>query len=123
MQEIGKLASGFVYYVSLKGVTGSARLDTDEVAAKIAILRRHISLPIGVGFGISDAESAAMDYLAGVGASGTAVVNGAAITVTVTRVQPLRILPGADRTEPAPRPGSPCRLGAPPPREGWCVPR
>lgn len=46
----------------------------------------------------TDAESAAMDYLAGVGASGTAVVNGAAITVTVTRVQPLRILPGADRT-------------------------
>lgn len=33
------------------------------------------------------------------------------------------LLPGADRTEPAPRPGSPCRLGAPPPREGWCVPR
>ena len=58
MAEIGRLASGFVYYVSLKGVTGSAQLNTDEVAAKIAILRRHISLPIGVGFGISDAESA-----------------------------------------------------------------
>lgn len=58
MAEIGRLASGFVYYVSLKGVTGSAQLNTDEVAAKIAVLRRHISLPIGVGFGISDAESA-----------------------------------------------------------------
>ena len=58
MAEIGRLASGFVYYVSLKGVTGSARLNTNEVAAKIAVLRRHISLPIGVGFGISDAESA-----------------------------------------------------------------
>ena len=58
MAEIGRLASGFVYYVSLKGVTGSAQLNTDEVEAKIAVLRRHISLPIGVGFGISDAESA-----------------------------------------------------------------
>ena len=50
---------GFVYYVSLKGVTGSAQLDTNEVAAKIAVLRQHIKLPIGVGFGISDAASAA----------------------------------------------------------------
>ena len=74
MQEIGKLASGFVYYVSLKGVTGSARLDTDEVAAKIAVLRRHISLPIGVGFGISDAESAAK-----IGAVADAVIVGSRI--------------------------------------------
>ncbi|MDO4249040.1 MAG: tryptophan synthase subunit alpha [Neisseria sp.] len=74
MQEIGKLASGFVYYVSLKGVTGSARLDTDEVAAKIAVLRRHISLPIGVGFGISDAQSAAK-----IGAVADAVIVGSRI--------------------------------------------
>ena len=59
MQAIARHASGFVYYVSLKGVTGSAQLNTDEVAAKIAVLRQHIKLPIGVGFGISDAESAA----------------------------------------------------------------
>lgn len=59
MQAIAQHASGFVYYVSLKGVTGSAQLNTDEVAAKIAVLRQHIKLPIGVGFGISDAESAA----------------------------------------------------------------
>lgn len=58
MAAVGKLASGFVYYVSLKGVTGSARLDTDEVSRKINILRRHTSLPIGVGFGISDADGA-----------------------------------------------------------------
>lgn len=58
MKTIGKLASGFVYYVSLKGVTGSSELDTAEVAAKIAVLRQHIQLPIGVGFGISDADSA-----------------------------------------------------------------
>lgn len=46
----------------------------------------------------TDAENAAIDYLARVGATGTAVVDGADITVTVTRTQPLRILPGADRT-------------------------
>lgn len=58
MQEIAKLAGGFVYYVSLKGVTGSAQLNTDEVAQKLSVLRQYISLPIGVGFGISDAQSA-----------------------------------------------------------------
>lgn len=58
MKAIAKHASGFVYYVSLKGVTGSAQLNTDAVAEKIAILRQHIKLPIGVGFGISDATSA-----------------------------------------------------------------
>ena len=46
----------------------------------------------------TEAEAAALDYLAQVGATGTAIVNGADITVTVTRVQSLRILPGADRT-------------------------
>lgn len=59
IRAIAERASGFVYYVSLKGVTGSAELDTDEVAAKLALLRRHIKLPIGVGFGISDTASAA----------------------------------------------------------------
>lgn len=58
MQAIAQHASGFVYYVSLKGVTGSAQLDTQAVADKITVLRQHIKLPIGVGFGISDAESA-----------------------------------------------------------------
>jgi len=58
MAEIGRLASGFVYYVSLKGVTGAASLDTDEVSRKIELLRKYISLPIGVGFGINNAESA-----------------------------------------------------------------
>ena len=58
IQTIAKLASGFVYYVSLKGVTGSAKLDTDAVAQKVALLRQYIKLPIGVGFGINNAESA-----------------------------------------------------------------
>lgn len=58
ISEIAKLASGFVYYVSLKGVTGSSRLDTAEVAEKVAVLRRHVRIPICVGFGISDTQSA-----------------------------------------------------------------
>ncbi len=52
-------ASGYLYYVSLKGVTGSANLDIDGVADKVAEIRQYSDLPIGVGFGIKDAESAA----------------------------------------------------------------
>jgi tryptophan synthase alpha chain len=58
MERICRAASGFVYYVSVKGITGAANLDTDEVAARLAEVRRHTELPIGVGFGIRDAESA-----------------------------------------------------------------
>jgi len=52
------VASGFVYYVSIKGVTGAATLDTAAVADKMAAIRRHTELPVGVGFGIKDADSA-----------------------------------------------------------------
>ncbi|MGB0714194.1 MAG: tryptophan synthase subunit alpha, partial [Gammaproteobacteria bacterium] len=52
-------ASGFVYYVSLKGVTGAANLDVDAVAAKLAEIRAVTDLPIGVGFGIRDGATAA----------------------------------------------------------------
>ena len=52
-------ASGFVYYVSLKGVTGAATLDTGEVAERMARIRRVTDLPVGVGFGIRDGASAA----------------------------------------------------------------
>ena len=55
--KIGAVASGFVYYVSLKGVTGAANLDVDSVRQKVETIRQHIDLPIGVGFGISDAQS------------------------------------------------------------------
>lgn len=51
-------SSGFVYYVSLKGVTGAGNLDTVEVANKVAQIKQVSSLPVGVGFGIKDAESA-----------------------------------------------------------------
>lgn len=59
MQQVAKLASGYVYYVSLKGVTGSARLDTDDVAQRLQAMRAFIKIPLGVGFGIRDADSAA----------------------------------------------------------------
>ena len=56
--KVAKQARGYVYYVSLRGVTGANSLDLASVAAKIPQLRRHIHLPIGVGFGIRDAEAA-----------------------------------------------------------------
>ena len=55
---VAELARGYVYYVSLKGVTGAGHLDVGEVARKLAVIRRHVSLPVGVGFGIRDAASA-----------------------------------------------------------------
>jgi tryptophan synthase alpha chain len=51
-------ASGFVYYVSLKGVTGAANLDIVEVASRVASIREQTNLPVGVGFGIRDAATA-----------------------------------------------------------------
>lgn len=58
MHAVAQAARGYVYYVSLKGVTGASTLDTDEVAKRIAEVRTHTTLPIGVGFGIRDRASA-----------------------------------------------------------------
>jgi tryptophan synthase alpha chain len=58
MQRVGEVASGYVYYVSLKGVTGAGHLDTAAVAAMIPRIRRFVSVPVGVGFGIRDAATA-----------------------------------------------------------------
>ncbi len=58
IEAITRLARGFVYYVSLKGVTGAATLDLAEVAAKVGAIRAEAGLPVGVGFGIRDAETA-----------------------------------------------------------------
>ncbi|WP_299018792.1 tryptophan synthase subunit alpha [uncultured Tepidimonas sp.] len=55
---VGQLASGYVYYVSLKGVTGAAHLDTASVEAMLPRIRAHVKVPVGVGFGIRDAASA-----------------------------------------------------------------
>jgi len=56
--EVARVARGYVYYVSLKGVTGASHIDTAEVARKLAEIRRHVQIPVGVGFGIRDAQSA-----------------------------------------------------------------
>jgi tryptophan synthase alpha chain len=58
VKEVARMASGYVYYVSLKGVTGSANLDVANVAIKLDFLKQYLNIPIGVGFGIRDAESA-----------------------------------------------------------------
>ena len=55
---VAKAARGFVYYVSLKGVTGAANIDLAEVKARLNQLRKQISLPLGVGFGIRDGAMA-----------------------------------------------------------------
>jgi tryptophan synthase alpha chain len=74
VRRITETASGFVYYVSLKGVTGAARLDLDEVRARLTKLRGLTALPVGVGFGVRDAATAAA--LAG---SADAVIVGSAV--------------------------------------------
>ena len=58
MAHVGRIAGGYVYYVSLKGVTGAGHLDTAAVAAMIPRIKRHVKLPVGVGFGIRDAQTA-----------------------------------------------------------------
>ena len=58
IREVGRIATGYVYYVSLKGVTGAGHLDTDAVAAAVPRIRAHVKVPVGVGFGIRDAATA-----------------------------------------------------------------
>jgi tryptophan synthase alpha chain len=59
MAKVAKVSKGFIYYVSIKGVTGTASIDVSEVSEKLAMLRDITSLPLGVGFGIRDGKSAA----------------------------------------------------------------
>ena len=58
IHEVARRGSGYLYYVSLRGVTGASNLDLSDVAARIPKIRAATKLPIGVGFGIRDAESA-----------------------------------------------------------------
>lgn len=57
--EVAEIGSGYIYYVSLKGVTGSAHLDLDAVAQRIPAIREKVRMPVGVGFGIRDGAAAA----------------------------------------------------------------
>ncbi len=81
IRRIGALASGFVYYVSVKGVTGAGHLDPSDVAAHLARIKSMIALPVGVGFGIKDAETAAQ-----IARIADAVIVGSAI---VSRIESL----------------------------------
>ena len=74
---------GYVYYVSLKGVTGAGHLDTGEVARRLAEIRRYVGLPVGVGFGIRDAASAQA-----IAAHADAVVIGSRIIEEIEQAGP-----------------------------------
>jgi tryptophan synthase alpha chain len=58
MAHVNRIASGYVYYVSLKGVTGAGTLDTSAVEAMLPRIRQFVNIPVGVGFGIRDAATA-----------------------------------------------------------------
>lgn len=74
IKTVCEVSGGFVYYVSLKGVTGAGHLDINEVTDRVLTIRRLTDLPVGVGFGIKDAESATR-----IAATSDAVVVGSAI--------------------------------------------
>lgn len=79
--SIVKHASGFVYYVSLKGVTGAGHLETREIAGRVETIRRYCALPVAVGFGIKDAASARA-----IAANADGVVVGSALVDAIARV-------------------------------------
>ena len=81
--EVARMGSGYIYYVSLKGVTGSAKLDLDEVATRIPRIRRQVGMPVGVGFGIRDGAAAAR-----IGAVADAVVIGSRIIEEIENSPP-----------------------------------
>ena len=58
IERVAKVATGYIYYVSLKGVTGATNIDTGDVAAMVKRIRKHTDIPVGVGFGIRDGATA-----------------------------------------------------------------
>lgn len=82
IERICGAASGFVYYVSVKGITGAANLDTAATAERVAAIRKHTGLPVGVGFGIKDGQTAAQ-----VARVADAVIVGSAL---VRRIEALK---------------------------------
>lgn len=80
--RVCEAAGGFVYYVSVKGITGAANLDTAAVAERVAAIRAHTDLPVGVGFGIRDGASAAQ-----VAQVADAVVVGSALVSRIEQHQ------------------------------------
>lgn len=88
IHKICQQARGYLYYVSLKGVTGSANLDVDLVAQKVAAIRPHTQLPVGVGFGIADAPTAAK-----VAAISDAVIVGSALVKHIEQYPEAELIP------------------------------
>jgi tryptophan synthase alpha chain len=92
LAQVAALGRGYLYYVSLRGVTGAAHLDLESVAARIAHIRRHTRLPIGVGFGIRDAASARA-----IGAFADAVVIGSALIQEIEKTPRDGVTAGVQR--------------------------
>ena len=90
MAQVAQVASGYVYYVSLKGVTGAGTLDTAAVEAMLPRIRQHVKLPLGVGFGIRDAASARA-----VARSADAVVIGSRIIQLIEDQPRAQVVPTA----------------------------
>ncbi len=88
IQHLAKWASGYAYYVALKGVTGAAHLKVDAVAQKIALIKAQLPIPVAVGFGIRDAQSAQA-----VARHAEAVVIGSAIIQLLEETKPENIQP------------------------------
>ena len=82
IRAIADHSSGYVYYVSFNGVTGAAKINVDEVAAKVAHIHDLTALPVGVGFGIRDAETAAA-----VGRVSDGVIVGSVLVDTIAKNQ------------------------------------
>ncbi|NMT63727.1 tryptophan synthase subunit alpha [Marinobacter orientalis] len=82
IRAISEHSSGYVYYVSFKGVTGAGKIDVDEVAANVAHIHELTALPVAVGFGIRDAATAAA-----VGQVSDGVIVGSVLVDTIARNQ------------------------------------
>lgn len=88
MAQVARVASGYLYYVALKGVTGSGALDTAAVERMLPRIRAHVQIPVGVGFGIRDAASAQA-----IGKVADAVVIGSRLIEIIEDQEHARVVP------------------------------
>ncbi|MFC5607367.1 tryptophan synthase subunit alpha [Variovorax soli] len=91
MAQVARIASGYVYYVSLKGVTGAGHLDTEAVGQMLPRIREYVKIPVGVGFGIRDAKTAQA-----IGSAADAVVIGSKIIQLIEDAPRERVVPLVD---------------------------
>jgi tryptophan synthase alpha chain len=88
IRQVARIATGYVYYVSLKGVTGAGHLDTSAVEQALPPIRKHVKIPVGVGFGIRDATTAKA-----IGRVADAVVIGTKVIQVVEEQPREQVLP------------------------------